>query len=104
MGGEGGGCSVSRAHKPPFELRNLTISFNTGFVFLVHIQENLEDELVKEALEKVGNNALGVDFLWIQRYYAYKLPVTWGGGGRCLGGVRGLQPGVIFKIMIGFGG
>ena len=39
--------------------------FCTGFVFLVHIQENLEDELVKEALEKVGNNALGSDFLWI---------------------------------------
>ena len=55
--------------------------FCTGFVFLVHIQENLEDELVKEALEKVGNNALGADFLWIQRYYAYKLPVTWEGGG-----------------------
>ena len=73
-------------------------------MFLVHIQENLEDELVKEALEKVGNNALGADFLWIQRYYAYKLPVTWGGGGRGVGGVRGLQPGVIFKIMIGFGG
>ena len=70
-------------------------------MFLVHIQENLEDELVKEALEKVGNNALGADFLWIQRYYAHKLPVTRGG---CLGGVRGLQPGVIFKIMIGFGG
>ena len=35
--------------------------FLTGFVFLVHIQENLEDELVKEALEKVGNNALGAD-------------------------------------------
>ena len=50
--------------------------FRTGFVFLVHIQENLEDELVKEALEKVGNNALGADFLWIQRYYAHKLPVT----------------------------
>ena len=50
--------------------------FLTGFVFLVHIQENLEDELVKEALEKVGNNALGADFLWIQRYYAHKLPVT----------------------------
>ena len=49
-------------------------------MFLVHIQENLEDELVKEALGKVGNNALGADFLWIQRYYAYKLPVTWGGG------------------------
>ena len=49
-------------------------------MFLVHIQENLEDELVKEALEKVGNNALGADFLWIQRYYAHKLPVTWGGG------------------------
>ena len=39
--------------------------FLTGFVFLVHIQENLEDELVKEALEKVGNNALGADFMWI---------------------------------------
>lgn len=76
--------------------------FRTGFVFLVHIQENLEDELVKEALEKVGNNALGADFLWIQRYYAHKLPVTLkrGGGG---GGVGGLQPGVIFKTMIGFG-
>ena len=49
-------------------------------MFLVHIQENLEDELVKEALEKVGNNALGADFLWIQRYYAHKLPVTRGGG------------------------
>ena len=73
-------------------------------MFLVHIQENLEDELVKEALEKVGNNALGADFLWIQRYYAHKLPVTRGVGGGCLGGVRGLQPGVIFKIMIGFGG
>ena len=72
-------------------------------MFLVHIQQNLEDELVKEALEKVGNNALGADFLWIQRYYAHKLPVTRGGGG-CLGGVTGLQPGVIFKIMIGFGG
>ena len=60
--------------------------FRTGFVFLVHIQENLEDELVKEALEKVGNNALGADFLWIQRYYAHKLPVTLkrgGGRGRC---------------------
>ena len=57
-----------------------TSHFLTGFVFLVHIQENLEDELVKEALEKVGNNALGADFLWIQRYYAYKLPVTWGRG------------------------
>ena len=54
--------------------------FLTGFVFLVHIQENLEDELVKEALEKVGNNALGADFLWIQRYYAHKLPMRWGGG------------------------
>ena len=39
-----------------------TSHFLTGFVFLVHIQENLEDELVKEALEKVGNNALGADF------------------------------------------
>ena len=84
-----GGCSVSRAHKPPFELRNLTISFNTGFVFLVHIQENLEDELVKEALEKVGNNALGADFLWIQRYYAHKLPVTRGGRGGGVWGVLG---------------
>ena len=64
-----------------------TSHFLTGFVFLVHIQENLEDELVKEALEKVGNNALGADFLWIQRYYAHKLPVTWGGaGGAVFGG------------------
>ena len=63
--------------------------FRTGFVFLVHIQENLEDELVKEALEKVGNNDLGADFLWIQRYYAHKLPVTLkrgGGEGAVLGG------------------
>ena len=38
---------------------------------------------MKEALEKVGNNALGADFLWIQRYYARKLPdeVGRGGGG-----------------------
>ena len=55
-------------------------------MFLVHIQENLEDELVKEALEKVGNNALGADFLWIQRYYAHKLPVTRGVGGGVFGG------------------
>ena len=62
-------------------------------MFLVHIQENLEDELVKEALEKVGNNALGADFLWIQRYYAHKLPVTRGWGGRCLGVLGGCSQG-----------
>ena len=39
---------------------------------------------MKEALEKVGNNALGADFLWIQRYYARKLPDEVGrGGGEC---------------------
>ena len=51
---------------------------------------------MKEALEKVGNNALGADFLWIQRYYSHKLPdeAERGGGG---GGGGGLQPGVIFR-------
>ena len=44
---------------------------------------------MKEALEKVGNNVLGADFMWIQRYYAHKLPVRW--RGRRGGGVEGLQ-------------
>jgi len=64
----GGGRGVAQSHG----LTNLLLSYGIynshfligcGFVFLVHIQENLEDELVKEALEKVGNNALGADFL-----------------------------------------
>ena len=66
-------------------------------MFLVHIQENLEDELVKEALEKVGNNALGADFLWIQRYYAHKLPVTRGGGGGVWGVLGGCSQGSFSK-------
>ena len=47
---------------------------------------------MKEALEKVGNNALGADFLWIQRYYARKLPDEVGRGG------GGVQAGVIFNL------
>ena len=84
VGGEGGVLSLTGSQTSFWATES--DHFLTGFVFLVHIQENLEDELVKEALEKVGNNALGADFLWIQRYYAHKLPVTRGVGGGVFGG------------------
>ena len=47
---------------------------------------------MKEALEKVGNNALGADFLWIQRYYARKLPDEVGRGGGGSAGRGHFQP------------
>ena len=65
VGGEGGMLSLAGSQTSFWAMESG--HFLTGFVFLVHIQENLEDELVKEALEKVGNNASGADFLWIQR-------------------------------------